>query len=128
MEPQDLPSDFETEQVYSGVKRIPISNSEDQGVLYRGKGGSHSIIIRQNFDNADAHSPSRCVRNTKAYIFSQAWNVFLLKKYFFLFMRNTLRLINGCKTKKILSNMINLLINLYKFYDKLNMSFFKKIF
>ena len=34
MEPRDLPSDFEMAWVYSGVKRIPTSNSEDQGVLY----------------------------------------------------------------------------------------------
>ena len=68
MEPQDLPSDFETAQVYSGVKRIRTSNSEDQGVLYKGKRSSHSIIIQKNFDNADAHSFKMCEEHKNIYL------------------------------------------------------------
>ena len=54
--------------MYSGVKRIPTSNSEDQGVLYEGKRGSHSIIIRQSFDDADAHSFKMCEEKKSIYL------------------------------------------------------------
>ena len=68
MEPRDLPSYFETAQVYSGVKRTPTSNREDQGVLYKGKRGSHSIIIRQNLDDANVHSFKMCKEHKSIYL------------------------------------------------------------
>ena len=54
--------------MYSGVKRIPTSNSEDKGVLYEGKRGSHSIIIWQTFDDVDAHSFKMCEGNQSIYL------------------------------------------------------------
>ena len=42
-------------------------------------------------------------------------------------MRNTLRLLNGCKIKEMLTKMVNLLISLCIFYGELNMSFFVNI-
>ena len=54
--------------MYSGVKRIPTSNSEDQGVLYEEKRGSHSIIIQLNFDDAVAHSFKMCEEHKSIYL------------------------------------------------------------
>ena len=54
--------------MYSGVKRIPTSNSKDQGVLYEGKRGSHSIIIRLNFDDAVVHSFKMCEEHKSIYL------------------------------------------------------------
>ena len=110
--------------MYSGVKRILTSNSEDQGVLYEGKRDSHSIIIRQNFDNADAHSFKMCEEHKSIYLRTSLECFPPKERYFFLSMRNTLRLLNEFKTKEMLSMMVDLLISLYKFYGELNMSFF----
>ena len=85
MEPRDLPSDFETTQVYSGVKRILTSNSEDQGVLYRGKRGSHSIIIRQNFDNADAHCFKMCEEHNGIYLLTSLECYSPKERHFFVY-------------------------------------------
>ena len=54
--------------MYSGVKRILTSNSEDQGVLYEGKRGSHSIIIWQNFDDTNVHSFKMCEEHKSIYL------------------------------------------------------------
>ena len=69
MAPQDLPSYFKTTQVYSGVeKRTLTSKSEDQGVLYEGKRGLNSIIIRQHHEDANAHSFKMCEEHKNIYI------------------------------------------------------------
>ena len=69
--------------MYSGVKRILTSNSEDQGVLYRGKRGSHSIIIGQNFDNADAHCFKMCEEHNSIYLLTSLERSSPKERHFF---------------------------------------------
>ena len=75
--------------MYSGVKRIPTSNREDQGVLYDGKRGSHSIIIRKNLDDADAHSCRMCEEHKSLYLLTSFECFPPKERHFFVYEKYT---------------------------------------
>ena len=112
--------------MYSSVKRTPTSNIKAQGVLYEGKRGSHSITIWQNFDDKNVHSFKMCEDHKSIYLLTSLESFPLKERHFFVYKKYT-SLLNGCKTKEMLSEMVDLLISLYIFYGELNMSFFLNI-
>ena len=75
--------------MYSGVKRIPTSNEEDQGVLYEGKRGSHSIIIHQNLNDADAHSFKMCEEHKSIYLLTSLECFPPKERHFFVYENYT---------------------------------------